>query len=111
METRKIEKRHLSGFYSCDGGSLKVGNGSFTACFPNCMGDGMYMCHVLENYDSIGPEGVLNGKWTFEGEVEGDEIIVFDYDGHDFAGALFTLHGRYAVYAEKDGGDMCLVKW
>lgn len=114
METRSWITdgvKHSWGCYECDGGCLKVGNGSFTACFPNCMGDGRYYCHVLEKDGYISPEEVLGGKWNFEGSIEGDEIIVYDYDGHDSGTVLYTLHGRYGVYAKNDSGDMCLEKW
>lgn len=108
VEAVSIEE-HRRGFYECDGGSLKIGAGGFSAAFPNFMGDGEHVCHVLEGYRSIRPDICLEGDWVFEGTVKGDEITVYEYDCGDEP--LFQLKGRYGVYAKKNSGDMCLVKW
>lgn len=104
------EQKHRWDYYDCDGGSLKIGANGFAATFPNCMGDGEYTCHILEGYDGFSSPGVaLEGDWVFEGAVEGDEIIVYSYDCGDKP--LFKLKGHYGVYALKQSGDMCLMKW
>ena len=98
--------------YSCDGGSLLVGNAGFAAHFPNEIGDGNWEVVVLSK-DEQSPD---YEHYTYRGSVEGMDINVYGYDClhhlHDFTNAnniLCTLRGKYHVYAKRgDTGDMLL---
>ena len=96
--------------YSCDGGTIMIGNPSSRVCITNNFGDGIHSVYVYDEndkFDSIG--------WDFKGTVEGDNLNVYDYDclyGDDLSNPdhiLCTLTGRYAVYVSR--GSVALEKW
>lgn len=98
--------------YSCDGGALLIGTSKARSAFLNCYGDGEHTVSVEDKINWKTPD-----NWLFRGAVEGSEIKVFSYDSlsdwecDDEDNVLFTLSGRYGVYAIKNSGDMVLVKW
>jgi hypothetical protein len=99
-------------YYECDGGSLAIGTQEARSSFLNCYGDGE---HAVEVYDKFEHKDYDN--LVFRGAVQGTIIHVYDYDclGDDECGdprhILFTLSGRYGVYAREGTGDMILEKW
>lgn len=99
--------------YGCDGGSLLIGTSNARAAFSNCYGDGTHTVTIKnDRSDWRTPE-----NWIFRGMVQGNTIKVFNYDClndeecDNEENVLFTLSGRYGVYAVKHSGDMILVKW
>ena len=98
--------------YACDGGSLLIGTAKSRSAFVNCYGDGEHSVTVTDT-----PMGRTPDNWQFRGAVEGNEIKVFNYDClsdwecDDEDNILFTLSGRYGVFAVEHSGDMVLVKW
>lgn len=101
--------------YSCDGGSLLIGNGKFNSQFPNNYGDGCHTVFVLDDIEDI--RSSFGDRYDFLGAVAGTDIKVFEYDCltaeecEKQENVLFTLTGRYGVYALKNSGDMILEKW
>ena len=99
-------------YYGCDGGSLSIGTPEARCSFINCYGDGE---HAVEIYNSRITED--KDRLIFRGAVEGENILVFDYDCltdeecRDPKHVLFQLEGRYGVFARKGTGDMLLEKW
>lgn len=96
--------------YSCDGGTIMIGNPSSRVCIPNNYGDGTHYVYVYSATDKFNDD-----RWNFKGTVEGDSINVYDYDclhGDDLINPkhiLCTLTGRYAVYVSM--GSVVLEKW
>ena len=91
--------------YSCDGGSIMIGNRDSRVCFPNGFGDGDF--NVSINESCIG--------WRWVGTAEGDCFHVYSYDclhGDELdnkENILYTLSGRYGVFCNL--GDIVLEKW
>ncbi len=101
--------------YECDGGSLSIGDGKFNTHFPNNYGDGCHTVFVLDGIEDI--RSLFGDRYDFLGEVSGQDIKVFAYDCltaeecEKQENILFTLTGRYGVYALKSSGDMVLERW
>lgn len=99
-----------SKMYGCDGGSLLIGTTTARSAFPNCYGDGTHKVIVTDRENWKTPK-------LFRGVVQGSSIKVFNYDClndeecTDEENVLFTLSGKYGVYAVEHSGDMILVKW
>lgn len=96
--------------YSCDGGTIMIGNSSSRVCITNNFGDGLHSVFMYDKNDDFDSTG-----WEFKGTVEGDNINVYDYDclhGDELNNPehiLCTLTGRYAVSVSK--GSVVLEKW
>lgn len=95
--------------YSCDGGCAVFGVHGFRVKFPNDYGDGTHNLVVLH----IGSgEKKPNGA-HYTGVIEGDEILLYDYDCYpekDWeSGVMGVISGTYYVYV--DGGDIYLEEW
>lgn len=91
--------------YYCDGGSLKLGNGNFTATYGNDFGDGDFEVRIYDSEEEVMKDYELN-QLNFKGSVEG-EISIYEYDcGNEI---LTTINGRYGIYAHC--GDIILEKW
>ena len=96
--------------YSCDGGTICIGTIEARACYTNNYGDGTHTVTVYSKNDCFNGDG-----WEFKGSVEGQNIIVFDYDcltDEDIKNenhVLFKLSGRCGVFA-KDG-NIVLNQW
>ena len=96
--------------YSCDGGTIMIGNSLSRACITNNFGDGLHSVFVYDKNDNFDSTG-----WEFKGTVEGDNINVYDYDclhGDELSDPehiLCTLTGRYAVFVSR--GSVVLKKW
>lgn len=93
--------------YSCDGGSICIGNGACRASFPNGWGDGKFIITVSDET----PDHL---RWQYRGSIEGTDICVLDYDCYrddeiTEEDILCHLSGRYGVYS--DEGDIYLQKW
>lgn len=89
--------------YDCDGGTLKIGNDQFTACFPNCYGDGTFRVKIMRR-------GEFPSKkvgYHFMGSVSGKDFHVYQYDCDNEI--LCTLSGTYGVFARN--GNMLLEQW
>ena len=97
-------------YYSCDGGSIAIGNGLCTVCIPNDIGDGMHDFYVLEQGEKTenGKTPMMDGSLEFMGTCEG-ETEIYDYDCG--GGLACTIEGRYGIYCEKDGGTFYFEKW
>lgn len=100
-------------YYSCDGGTLLIGNASCRFSAPNGYGDGRHKVVVTDNEKDIEEAEKRNGtKSRWVGRIEGDAINVYDYDCYDsnelYESVLFTLHGAFSIYAVN--GDVFLLK-
>lgn len=99
-------------YYICDGGSLAIGTPTARFNVVNRYGDGEWAVEVHNGFRSCDRTDLL-----FMGSVEGSEINVYDYDCltdtdlEDPAHILFTLSGRYGVFARVNSGDIVLEKW
>ena len=99
--------------YSCDGGSLMIGNADFACHYPNEYGDGTHTVIVSEVNEVKTPQDL----YKFVGCVIG-KAKVYNYDCYDEKeredpeNVLCELNGRYGVYAKKgDCGDMLIEHW
>ena len=101
--------------YTCDGGSLLLGNENFQCAYMNDYGDGTHKVFVKDKGDKF-PKVYTNDTYHFEGCVRG-KFNVYAYDclhGQDLLekeNILITLSGRYGVYSIRDSGDMMLEYW
>lgn len=99
--------------YSCDGGTLMLGNKDFQASFLNGFGDGCFPIYIGTLGRSV-PKEFHGDRVRFVGSIEG-EFNVYSYDwlkGDELVNSdniLATLNGRYGVYACE--GYMFLEKW
>ena len=99
--------------YSCDGGSLMLGNKDFQVAFPNWFGDGEFPVYIGTTGYTVCKE-FHGDRVRFVGSIEG-EFNVYSYDclnGDELINPdyiLVTLNGRYGVYACE--GYMFLEKW
>ena len=104
----------LKYIYTCNGGSLMVGNDEFCAHFLNHYGDGDHYVYVVQKGDR--PLATDADKWDFVGCVQG-RIYVYDCDclnaarRNDPKHQLCFLVGLYGVFAKKNSGDMALEFW
>lgn len=101
--------------YSCDGGSLRIGNGLCWVNLPNNIGDGGYNVFVLDEGEKIPQTGKSamrsEGDYlVFVGTCDG-ETEIYAYDCDYYGGRTCKLEGRYGIYCEKDGGDFFFEKW
>ena len=90
--------------YSCDGGSLMLGNKDFQVAFPNDYGDGRHSVYVGTAGRTV-PDTFHGDRVKFVGSIdclEENELV-------DSDNILVTLNGRYGVYACE--GYMFLEKW
>lgn len=105
--------------YSCDGGSLAIGNEHARVSLCNNIGDGTYdvvITDVGETLEDIDGVSANRSNWDFLGAVEGDVIKLFDYDCYHTAKeaaehVTITLSGRYGIFVEKCGGTFWLQQW
>lgn len=99
--------------YSCDGGSLMLGNKDFQVAFPNGFGDGGFPVYIGGPGRRVCKE-FHGDRVRFVGSIEG-KFNVYSYDclnGDELVDSdniLVTLNGRYGVYACE--GYMFLEKW
>lgn len=99
--------------YSCDGGSLMLGNKDFQVAFPNDYGDGRHLVYIGTTGRTV-PDTFHGDRVKFVGSIQG-EFNVYSYDCLeeselvDSDNILVTLNGRYGVYACE--GYMFLEKW
>lgn len=105
--------------YSCDGGSLLLGNENFQCAYMNNYGDGTHKVFIKNKEDKWSklPYGnYVNDAYHFEGSVQG-KFNVYAYDclhGQDLLekeNILITLSGRYGIYSVKHSGDMVIEFW
>jgi hypothetical protein len=89
--------------YSCDGGTIMLGNETSRVSFPNGFGDGEFTVTVTTE-KTYGKH--RNQKMNWLGILEGNNIHIYDYDclgDEDVTNEnhiLYTLpEGRWAVYA------------
>lgn len=87
--------------YSCDGGSLAIGNDKFQMRLPNGFGDGTHEVRIY-NKEARVPTTLYGYKPRYLGAVEG-EFNIYDYDcwykEELSEHILCTLNGRYGVYS------------
>ena len=99
--------------YSCDGGTLMLGNKDFQVGFPNGYGDGRHSVYVGTDGRTV-PDTFYGDRVRFVGSIEG-EFNVYSYDclrGDELIDSdniLVTLNGRYGVFSCE--GYMFLEKW
>ena len=97
--------------YSCDGGSIEIGNGFCSVQLPNDIGDGCYDFYILEKGEKIPQTGktpMMSDDVSFVATCEG-ETEIYGYDcGYQVACRII---GRYGIYCEKDGGTFYFEKW
>ena len=91
--------------YICDGGSLKIGVDGFSCHYLNNYGDGE---HILFVFDDDREFSRVYDRFKFIGCVSGKGNVYY-YDCSE--DVLFEFNGTYAVYAERDGGDMAMLCW
>jgi len=100
--------------YSCDGGSILIGNEQFACCFMNDYGDGVHTVYVYDKGE--GTKLHDSNKYDFLGCVVGN-FNLYDYDCYDknarskSYNILCNLNGRYGVFAEKEKGTMHISYW
>lgn len=99
--------------YSCDGGTIMLGNETSRVCLPNGYGDGE---HRIEIRDIEDKDYSARDNMTWLGTVQGNNIHVYDYDclhGEALTSKehiLCTLvAGRWAVYCKQ--GNILLEQW
>lgn len=107
--------------YSCDGGSLLLGNENFQCAYMNNYGDGTHTVFIKNKNDKW-PRLPNNDVrrfyeiYHFEGSVQG-KFNVYNYDFlHDNEliekeNICTTLSGRYGIYSVKNSGDMFIEHW
>ena len=105
--------------YSCDGGSLLLGNENFTACYMNNYGDGTHHVYIRRRGEETPKDWTganFYSRLNFEGCVTG-KFNVYNYDCihneelSDKKNIIKTLSGRWAVYSVRENGDMLLEQW
>ena len=93
--------------YSCDGGSLLVGNPACVTHIVNGYGDGEFGVYLLDDGDK------LKDGLKFITSIRGYDIKVYDYDCLRLCEleehVLFGLTGRFGIYS--DGGDIYIERW
>lgn len=101
--------------YSCDGGSLLLGNENFQCAYMNNYGNGTHKVFIKDKEDKLF-KLYANDVYHFEGCIQG-KFNVYAYDclhGQDLLekeNILITLSGIYGVYSFKRSGDMMLEYW
>ena len=100
--------------YTCDGGSIMIGNETFACAFPNNYGDGRHRVIVYDEGELSMDEQC---KLEFRGVIYGKSYL-YNYDCYgekerkDKRHVLCELNGRNAIYASKGRtGTMHIVKW
>lgn len=105
--------------YSCDGGSLLLGNNIFTCCYMNHEGDGTHNVYIKKKKDKwpeLPYDMSFYDVYHFEGCIEG-KFNVYNYDclfGNELTNPnniICKLSGRYGIYSVKHSGDMVLEEW
>lgn len=104
-------------YYSCDGGSLAIGNETFFCHYPNKYGDGTHVVYIKQKGESL-PLDTTYYNLYFVGSVEGD-FNLYNYDclskkdRTDPEFIIKNLQGRYGIYAFKDAfsGDILIEQW
>jgi len=105
--------------YSCDGGSLLLGNENFTCCYMNDYGDGTHNVYIKtreEKWPKLPYDISFYDMYHFEGSVKGN-FNVYNYDClsktelTNKENIICALHGRYGIYSVKHTGDMVLECW
>lgn len=102
--------------YSCDGGSIMIGNEDFACHYMNNYGDGKHRVYVFEKGEMAKRYRNVNAVWEFAGSVLG-KANLYDYDCYDKNerankdNVLCELNGRYGVYSTKYSGDMAIEYW
>ena len=102
-------------YYSCDGGTVMIGNKNFRVHIPNGYGDGDFSVKIVKTAEQREAFNKEYDNWDYKGSVEGDEINVYSYDClrgeelDDKRNILYTLSGRYGVYSNR--GKITLVTW
>lgn len=105
--------------YSCDGGTLLLGNENFQCAYVNNYGDGTHRVYIKDHKEEWPklPNGVsFHDLYHFEGDVKGKfNVYAYDCLNNEELTAkeniLTTLTGRYFVYSVKHSGDMILACW
>ena len=89
--------------YSCDGGTIKIGNDDFSVHITNDYGDGTHKVY-------IGTEKEIFDRKPYDAKYVGSvrgKFNIYEYDcGNE---VLCKLEGRYSVY--KHAGTIYLIKW
>ena len=87
--------------YTCDAGSLKVGNDEFQMLIGNGYGDGCFNVTISDEQ----PEG----DWEFVGSFQGKNVNIYSYDcaSHPIHNVTGTVHvyrnyGYMYLYVFKD---------
>lgn len=105
------EKRMKNKTYECDGGSIAIGTVDARVQIPNCWGDGKHTVSIMEYGET------LPSETEFRGAVQGKHIKVYQYDCFtdeeckEKKNILFTLSGRFGIFAVQNSGDIILQRW
>ena len=89
--------------YSCDGGSIKIGNDEFSVHITNDYGDGTHKVYIFKEKEI---SNIKPADAKYVGSVRG-KFNIYEYDcGNE---VLCKLEGEYSVF--KYVGSIYLSKW
>lgn len=97
--------------YSCDVGSLAIGNNDVIFRIPNGIGDGTYDVYIFDNEDIF--TDTIKDNVEYVSQFAGENIMVLNYDLSidPDKDCLVKLTGCYEVFRNADyNGTIYLVK-